>query len=75
MLVGQDKELASEIVAAVTQNVSIPVIVKLTPQVTDMVPVAKAVRTAGAAAVTVMNRFVGFCVDVEEAEPYIYGSA
>lgn len=75
MLVSQDKELASGIVEAVTQNVSIPIIVKLTPQVADVVEIAKAVREAGASAVTVMNRFVGFCVNVEEAEPYIYGSA
>jgi dihydroorotate dehydrogenase (fumarate)/dihydropyrimidine dehydrogenase (NAD+) subunit PreA len=75
MLVGQDKELASKIVEAVTQNVSIPVIVKLTPQVADMLEMAIAVKEAGASAVTVMNRFVGFCVDVEKAEPYIYGLA
>ena len=75
MLVGQDKELASDIVKAVAQNVSIPIIVKLTPQVTDVVEIAKAVKKTGASAVTVMNRFVGFCVDVEKAEPYIYGSA
>ena len=75
MLVGQDKELASEIVNAVTQNVAIPIIVKLTPQVADVVEIAKAVRGAGASAVTVINRFVGFCVDVERAEPDIYGLA
>lgn len=75
MLVGQDKELASGIVKAVTQNVSIPIIVKLTPQVADMVEMARAVKEAGASAVTVLNRFVGFCVNVEEAKPYIYGSA
>lgn len=75
MLVGQDKELASEIVKAVTQNVSIPIIVKLTPQVADVVEVAKAVKEAGASAVTIINRFVGFCVDAERAEPYIYGAA
>lgn len=75
MLVGQDEKLATAIVEAVSQNVSIPIIVKLTPQVADMAEVAKLVREAGASAVTVMNRFVGFCVDVEEAGPYIYGSA
>jgi len=75
MLVGQDKELASEIVNAVTQSVSIPIIVKLTPQVADVVEIARAVKEAGASAVTIINRFVGFCVDVEKAEPYIYGSA
>jgi len=75
MLVGQDKELASDIVKAITQNVSIPIIVKLTPQVADAVEIAEAVKKAGASAVTVMNRFVGFSVDVEKAEPYLYGSA
>lgn len=75
MLVGQDKELASEIVKAVTQNVSIPIIVKLTPQVADVVEIARAVKEAGASAVTILNRFVGFCVDVERGEPYIYGTA
>ena len=75
MLVGQDKELASEIVKAVVQNVSIPIIVKLTPQVADVVEIARAVKEAGASAVTIINRFVGFCVDVEKGEPYIYGAA
>ena len=75
MLVGQDKELASEIVKAVTQNVSIPIIVKLTPQVADVVEIAGAVKEAGASAVTIINRFVGFCVDVERGEPLIYGTA
>ncbi len=75
MLVGQDKELASGIVKAVVQNVSIPIIVKLTPQVADVVEIARAVNKAGASAVTIINRFVGFCVDVERGEPLIYGTA
>jgi dihydroorotate dehydrogenase subfamily 1 len=75
MLVGQDKELASEIAKAVTQNVSIPIIVKLTPQVADVVEIARAVKEAGASAVTIINRFVGFCIEVESAEPQIYGMA
>ncbi len=75
MLVGQDKELAAEIVRAVTQNISIPIIAKLTPQVADMTEVARAVMEVGASAVNIMNRFVGFCVDTERAEPLIYGTA
>lgn len=75
MLVGQDKELASTIVKAVSQSVSIPIIVKLTPQVVDMVDMARTVMDAGASAVTVMNRFVGFLVNAEKAEPLIYGTA
>jgi dihydroorotate dehydrogenase subfamily 1 len=75
MVVGQDKQLASEIVAAVSKSVSIPIIIKLTPQVADVAEMARAVKNAGASAVTIINRFVGFLVDVEKGEPYIYGTA
>lgn len=75
MVVGQDKDLAVEVVNAVAESVSIPVIVKLTPQVKDVTDMARSVKAAGAAAVTIMNRFVGFLVDVEHAAPHLYGTA
>lgn len=75
MLIGQDPEMAAEVTAAVTRAVSIPIIVKLTPQVADMVAVARAVQQAGAAGVTISNRFVAFVVDIERGRPYIDGSA
>jgi len=75
MVVGQDPAAAAEAVEAVTEVTSIPVIVKLTPQVADMVHVVRGVREAGAAAVTLTNRFMEFAVDVEQARPYIYGWA
>jgi len=75
MLVGQDKNAASEITHAVTQAVKVPVMIKLTPQVSDVVEMAKAVKAAGASAVTLTNRFVGFCLDIETGKPYIHGWA
>ena len=75
MLVGQDKKLAAEIVTAITKVVSVPIMVKLTPQVADVTEIAKVVVSAGASAVTLTNRFVGFLVDVEKGEPFIYGAA
>ncbi len=75
MLVGQNREVASEITHRVTQSVQIPVIIKLTPQVADVVEMARAVQTAGASAVTIINRFVGFCLDIETGKPYIDGWA
>jgi dihydroorotate dehydrogenase (fumarate)/dihydropyrimidine dehydrogenase (NAD+) subunit PreA len=75
MLVGQDKNAASEITHAVVQAVKVPVIIKLTPQVADVVEIAKAVNAAGASAVTIINRFVGFCLDVETGKPYLHGWA
>jgi dihydroorotate dehydrogenase (fumarate)/dihydropyrimidine dehydrogenase (NAD+) subunit PreA len=75
MLVGQDKDAASEITHAVVQAVKVPVIIKLTPQVADIVEMADSVRSAGASAVTLTNRFVGFCLDIETGKPYLHGWA
>lgn len=75
MLVGQDRKAASDITYQVTKAVKIPVIIKLTPQVADVVEMAKAVQSAGASAVTIINRFVGFCLDIETGKPYIHGWA
>jgi dihydroorotate dehydrogenase (fumarate)/dihydropyrimidine dehydrogenase (NAD+) subunit PreA len=75
MLVGQDKEAASEITHAVARAVKIPIIVKLTPQVRDVVEMAQAVKEAGASGVTIINRFVGFALDIETGKPYINGWA
>jgi dihydroorotate dehydrogenase subfamily 1 len=74
MVIGQDKALAAEIVKAVSESVSIPIIIKLTPQVTDVVEIAQAVKEAGADAVTLINRFVGFVVNAETGKPVILGS-
>jgi dihydroorotate dehydrogenase subfamily 1 len=75
MLVGQDKNSAMEITATVVRAVKVPVIVKLTPQVADVVDMARAVQSAGASGVTIINRFVGFCLDIETGKPYINGWA
>jgi len=75
MLIGQDPEIAAEITSIVTGSIDIPVVVKLTPQVTNLIEVARRVKEAGAAAVTVINRYVGFAVDIETGKPYIGGAA
>lgn len=75
MLLGQDPGYAAEVTEKVVSAVGIPVVVKLTPQVTSVVDVAKSVQEAGAAGVVVINRFVGFAVDIEKGEPYIGGPA
>ncbi len=75
MLVGQDKNAAAEITYAVTNAVKVPVGIKLTPQVTDVVEMVKAVKSAGASSATIINRFVGFALDIETGKPYINGWA
>ena len=64
-----------DVTKAVVKNVSIPVFIKLSPQQADLVVTAKAVKEAGAAGVTCHNRFLGFCIDIDNARPYIWGWA
>ena len=75
MEIGQDAELSGEIVKATSRAVSIPVIAKLTQQITDMVSMAEKMRESGAAGVTISNRYVGFVVDIETGKPLLNGWA
>lgn len=75
MNVGQDFNYGCEITAAVAKAVKIPVIIKVTPQVTDLVQFSGMLKDAGAQAVTLTNRFIGFVPDIETGKPMIYGKA
>lgn len=48
-----------------------PMIVKLTPNVTDIVPIARAAVDAGADGLSLINTLVGMCIDIETGEPII----
>ena len=61
---GQDPAMAADVTAAVVQASTLPVIVKLTPNVTDIVPIARAAEEAGAHALCVANSFLGTSIDV-----------
>ena len=74
-LIGQSPELCAEIVARITEAVRIPVVAKLTPQVTDITQTAAAVKASGARAVTITHRFQGLIVDRETETPVLGGFA
>lgn len=61
--------------AAVTEMVrgetDLPVIVKLTPNVTDITEIARAVESAGADAVSLINTLTGMSVDIEQRRPHL----
>jgi dihydroorotate dehydrogenase (NAD+) catalytic subunit len=59
------------VVAAVKARVRLPVIAKLTPNVTDIKPVARAAQAAGANAISLINSVRGMAVDVERARPWL----
>jgi dihydroorotate dehydrogenase (fumarate)/dihydropyrimidine dehydrogenase (NAD+) subunit PreA len=75
MNVGQDFDYALEITQAVADAVAVPTMIKVTPQVADLVEFSGRLKQAGAAAVTLTNRFIGFVPDIETGKPLIYGKA
>jgi dihydroorotate dehydrogenase (NAD+) catalytic subunit len=54
---GQDPDVASELVTKIREATSLPLIVKLTPNVTDVVSIAASVVLAGADALSLINTF------------------
>jgi dihydroorotate dehydrogenase (NAD+) catalytic subunit len=70
---GTVPELAGEVVSAVRNACDLPVIAKLTPNVTDIVPIAQAVAEAGADAVSLVNTFKGMAVDWRKRKPILGG--
>jgi dihydroorotate dehydrogenase (NAD+) catalytic subunit len=70
---GQSPETAAEVTKAVKSQTSLPVIVKLTPNVTDIVPIAQAVAGAGADALSLINTVVGMAIDITQRRPFLGG--
>jgi dihydroorotate dehydrogenase (NAD+) catalytic subunit len=70
-LIAQDAEATAAMVAAVRQATALPVIAKLTPNVTDIASIAIAAEGAGADAVLVANTLLGMAVDIGTRRPKI----
>ncbi len=64
---------ASEVTSAVRGATRLPVIVKLSPEATDLQDVARAVQDAGADAISMINTMRGMCIDVETRKPRLGG--
>ena len=74
-MIGQEPDVAYEVVRAVKEVCDIPIIVKLTPDQSRPLDVARRVKEAGAEAVTATNRYTGFVVDIETGQPRLGGPA
>jgi dihydroorotate dehydrogenase (NAD+) catalytic subunit len=68
---GVDPGLAAELTEAVRAVSRLPLWVKLTPNVTDIAAVARAVETAGADAVSAINTYMGMAIDVRRRRPVL----
>jgi dihydroorotate dehydrogenase (NAD+) catalytic subunit len=66
-----DPQLAHRVVRAAREATPLPLIPKLSPNVTDIVTIARAVAEAGADAISLINTLVGMAVDVRTRRPKI----
>lgn len=71
MAFGTTCEGAATITKAVRSSWPRTMIVKLSPNVTDIASIAKAVEAEGADAVSLTNTFLGMAIDVEKRRPYL----
>lgn len=71
MAFGTTPEGAATITREIRSHFNRTVIVKLSPNVTDIVSIAKAVEAEGADAVSLINTLMGMAVDIERQKPYL----
>jgi dihydroorotate dehydrogenase (NAD+) catalytic subunit len=70
---GVSAEAAAAVTAAVRRGTSLPIIVKLSPNVTDIVEIARAVVNAGADALSLINTPKGMAIDISKRQPILGG--
>jgi dihydroorotate dehydrogenase (NAD+) catalytic subunit len=68
---GSRPETAAEVTREVKANTTLPVIVKLSPNVTNIVEIAKAVEEAGADALSLINTILAMEIDIETGKPLL----
>lgn len=68
---GVDCSAAAEVVEQVRKKTTKPLMVKLSPNVTDIVEIAKSVEGAGADSVSLINTLTGMMIDIEKRKPVL----
>ena len=66
---GTDVKATYKIINNIRKTTSLPLIVKLTPNVTDIKIIAQAAEEAGADAISLINTLVGMAVDIDSRKP------
>lgn len=69
---GTDCGMAAQVVAAMRKNTTKPLMVKLSPNVTDIVSIARAVEDAGADAISLINTLLGMRIDIGTRRPVLH---
>jgi dihydroorotate dehydrogenase (NAD+) catalytic subunit len=71
---GNDPRLTYEVVRAVKQTTTLPIIPKLSPNVTDITVIARAAVDGGADALSLINTIVAMAIDVRTRKPKLPGN-
>ena len=71
MLFGCSPTASAQVIAAVRASTDLPVIAKLTPNVTDIAAIARAVADAGADGLSMINTLLGMAVDLPARRPFL----
>ena len=71
MVFGTNCAAASEVIRVVRQNTTLPLIAKLSPNVTDITEIARGVADAGADALALINTLLGMKIDIKARRPVL----
>jgi dihydroorotate dehydrogenase (NAD+) catalytic subunit len=69
LVFGKDPDISARVTETVVKNTNKPVIVKLTPNVSDITILATAVEQAGAHCLSLINTLTGMAIDIETGKP------
>jgi len=69
MAFGAYPESAAEVVRAIRKQTTKPLMIKLSPNVTDITKIAKSVETEGADSISLINTITGMAIDIETRRP------
>jgi dihydroorotate dehydrogenase (NAD+) catalytic subunit len=71
MAFGAYPESAAEVIRAIRKQIAKPLMVKLSPNVTDIAEIAKSVEAEGADSISLINTITGMAIDIETRRPKI----
>jgi len=71
MAFGTDPKIAANITRIVREATKMPIIIKLSPNVTSIMEIAQAVEAAGADAVSLINTLMGMAIDIKKRRPIL----
>lgn len=72
LMFAQDAQATHQVVSRVRKATSLPLMVKLSPNVTDIASIAKMCEEAGADGVSLINTFTGMAIDIENRKPILH---